>query len=256
MRELVGPTDPAAFDNPSGELGYPYLPAAAYEAVLDFGCGCGRVARQLIQQHERPRQYLGIDLHRGMIEWCRQNLALHAPGFQFVHHDVSNASSILDPESPRPPPFPRATTRSQWCRRSRCSRTSSSAISPSTPGGGEGPAVGRAPSLHVVPLRQARLPDDAGLPERALHQRTRSLERRHLRPRWLRAQAASAGLTISWVKPPDTRGFQWTVLMTPVEQGLAEAEFPADEAPEGRLPSPLLRPGAARFGLADEAAGA
>jgi hypothetical protein len=63
-------------------------------------------------------------------------------------------------------------------------------------------------------------------------------------------------LTISWVKPPDTRGFQWTVLMTPVEQGLAEAEFPADEAPEGRLPSPLLRPGAARFGLADEAAGA
>jgi 16S rRNA G1207 methylase RsmC len=65
MRELVGPTDPTEFDNPSGNLVYPYLPADAYEAVLDFGCGCGRVARQLIQQSRPPQRYLGIDLHRG-----------------------------------------------------------------------------------------------------------------------------------------------------------------------------------------------
>lgn len=39
MRQLVGATDPALFDNPSRGLVYPYLPAAAYERVLDFGCG-------------------------------------------------------------------------------------------------------------------------------------------------------------------------------------------------------------------------
>ena len=68
MRELVGPTDPSSFDNPTGDLIYPYLPESAYESVLDFGCGCGRVARQLIQQRVRPLHYLDIDLHRGMIQ--------------------------------------------------------------------------------------------------------------------------------------------------------------------------------------------
>ena len=53
MRELVGPTDEAAFDNPDGRLLYAFLPVEAYESVFDFGCGCGRVARQLVQQHPR-----------------------------------------------------------------------------------------------------------------------------------------------------------------------------------------------------------
>ena len=34
MRELVGPTDPALFDNPSGTPVYPYLQTHVYEAVL------------------------------------------------------------------------------------------------------------------------------------------------------------------------------------------------------------------------------
>jgi SAM-dependent methyltransferase len=88
MRALVGPTDPAAFDNPSHGLVYPYLGADRYRRVFDFGCGCGRVARQLIQQRPRPERYLGIDLHRGMVEWARTNLAPAAPGFEFKHHRV------------------------------------------------------------------------------------------------------------------------------------------------------------------------
>jgi hypothetical protein len=39
MRALVGPTDPAAFDNPQGTLVYPYLPPEQYRSVFDFGCG-------------------------------------------------------------------------------------------------------------------------------------------------------------------------------------------------------------------------
>ena len=90
MRRLVGHTDVAKFDNPTGGLAFPEVPVEAYDSVLDFGCGCGRSARQLMQQRLRPRAYLGIDAHRGMVQWCQRHLAPHAPGFRFEHHDVLN----------------------------------------------------------------------------------------------------------------------------------------------------------------------
>jgi SAM-dependent methyltransferase len=91
-RALVGPADVAAFENPSGNLVFPYLDRSAYRSVFDFGCGCGRVARQLIQQREQPERYLGIDLHAGMIRWCQENLTPRAPQFEFMHHDVFDDS--------------------------------------------------------------------------------------------------------------------------------------------------------------------
>jgi len=91
LRQLVGPTEDHFFDNPGGAPIFGAdLPPEAYDSVLDFGCGCGRLARQLIQQRPRPRRYVGLDLHAGMIEWCRRHLAVHAPGFEFQHHDVRN----------------------------------------------------------------------------------------------------------------------------------------------------------------------
>jgi len=91
MRELVGPTDPKYFDNPHGSLVFPDIPLEKQESIFDFGCGCGRIARQLIQQNPRPQRYVGIDLHKGMIAWCLNNLKPHADGFNFFHHDVFNA---------------------------------------------------------------------------------------------------------------------------------------------------------------------
>lgn len=88
MRELVGPTDLSAFDNPSRKLAYDYLDPAVYEKVFDFGCGCGRVARQMMLQNPSPKMYVGIDLHPGMIRWCQRNLQPVAPNFTFFHHDV------------------------------------------------------------------------------------------------------------------------------------------------------------------------
>ena len=90
LRQMVGPTEPEAFDNPSGEPVYGGfgLSLDAYESVFDFGCGCGRVARQLLQQNPRPRRYVGIDVHKGMIDWCKQHLSPLDPNFQFFHHDV------------------------------------------------------------------------------------------------------------------------------------------------------------------------
>jgi SAM-dependent methyltransferase len=87
-RRMVGPTQLEAFDNPTAEPIYPELPQEVYDAVFDFGCGCGRLARRLLQQKPRPRRYVGTDLHRGMIEWCIENLSPIDPNFQFFHHDV------------------------------------------------------------------------------------------------------------------------------------------------------------------------
>ncbi len=87
---MVGPTDPEAFDNPNGEPIYAKfgLDTDAYESVFDFGCGCGRIARQLLQQDPKPGRYVGIDVHGKMIEWCQANLTPRDPNFQFFHHDV------------------------------------------------------------------------------------------------------------------------------------------------------------------------
>jgi len=90
LRTSVGLTDTADFDNPSGTPIYAEfgIPLRAYETVFDFGCGCGRLARRLLQQTPKPRRYVGTDVHRGLIEWCRDNLSPVDPNFQFLHHDV------------------------------------------------------------------------------------------------------------------------------------------------------------------------
>ncbi len=87
---MSGPTEPEAFDNPTGKPIYEGygLPPEGYDSVFDFGCGCGRLARKLLQQTPRPHRYVGIDVHRGMIEWCKENLSPVDPNFRFFHHDV------------------------------------------------------------------------------------------------------------------------------------------------------------------------
>lgn len=45
-----------------------------YPRWLDFGSGCGRVARHL-GRHPAIRRLAGVDVDRDAIEWCRRNLA-------------------------------------------------------------------------------------------------------------------------------------------------------------------------------------
>jgi len=68
LRQLVGPSEDRYYDNPTGRPVFPGLPPSAYDFVFDWGCGCGRIARQLLQQDPQPGRYVGVDLHRGMIE--------------------------------------------------------------------------------------------------------------------------------------------------------------------------------------------
>ena len=107
MRELVGITDLSYYDNPTASPVFgDNVEIDLYENVLDFGCGCGRLARQLIQQVPRPRTYLGLDLHKGMVRWDQENLAPAAPGFEFQHHDVYHIGFNPSATAPRTATFP------------------------------------------------------------------------------------------------------------------------------------------------------
>jgi SAM-dependent methyltransferase len=99
--------DDSLFDLPHpGTLVFPRVAPELYRSVFDFGCGCGRIARQLLVQQPRPRRYDGIDIHRGMIGWCQANLSTLDSAFRFHHHDVWNLG--LAPENTRQTtlPFP------------------------------------------------------------------------------------------------------------------------------------------------------
>ena len=48
-----------------------HVPLADADAVLDFGCGCGRVLRYW---REHPGSVAGRDRDPGAVEWCRGNL--------------------------------------------------------------------------------------------------------------------------------------------------------------------------------------
>lgn len=105
-RRWVGPTEPERYDNPEGSLVYQDFDAECYESVFDFGCGCGRVARQLILQDPRPRRYVGVDVHPELITWCCENLRPAAPEFDFYHHDVFDRLVNDDEGKPDVLPLP------------------------------------------------------------------------------------------------------------------------------------------------------
>jgi SAM-dependent methyltransferase len=249
MRKLVGPTDPADFDNPNGELVYPYLAPECYQTVFDFGCGCGRVARQLILQDPRPSRYVGIDLHRGMVAWCQHNLAPRARGFDFFHHDVYNASFNPVDGRPRTAPFP---------VEGQCF-TLVNAFSVFT-------HLTESQAPHY--LREARrilratgvLNSTWFLFEKRefpmLHEYTNALYVSESDPTaavlydrtWVRETARHAGLSIVQVVPPAIRGFQWILVMAPSEDA-EEVEIPLDNAPLGSSPPPDMPPNPDRIGL-------
>jgi SAM-dependent methyltransferase len=64
--------------------------------LLDIGCGCGRVARRLL---DSPiALYTGFDRHRGMIEWAQSYIGGLDDRFRFDHVDVESGYADIDGE--------------------------------------------------------------------------------------------------------------------------------------------------------------
>jgi len=105
LRRLVCHDD-ALFEIREGLPVFPEVPMEQHRSVFDFGCGCGRIARQLMCQQPRPERYVGIDIHKGMIEWCQNNLTPVSGAFTFKHHDVWNLGLGPDNTRQSTSPFP------------------------------------------------------------------------------------------------------------------------------------------------------
>jgi SAM-dependent methyltransferase len=233
MRRLVGPFDVESYDNPTGALVYPWLPAETYDKVFDFGCGCGRVARQLLLQRTSPHLYVGVDLHAGMIGWCENNLHTVAPHFSFYHHDVFNVRHNPGREKPLTAPFPVADSQFTLVN-------ALSVFTHLTEEQAEYYLRECARILHPQGVLHASwfLFDKPDHP--MMDDDSNALYVSYVDPsaavlfdrKWVRDTARRMGLTIYHVVPPGIRGYQWLVLMTR-RTDVPELELPPDTAPRG-----------------------
>jgi SAM-dependent methyltransferase len=240
MLKLVGHTNTDFFDNPTGRLIFDNIPVENYESIFDFGCGCGRIARQLIQQRERPRYYMGIDIHRGMIDWCRKNLTAHAPEFAFLHQDVFNPGLNPGEGKPLTSAFP---VDSQKFSLSVAWSVFTHLLEPQVDFYlSEVARILRADGLF---LSTWFLFDKKYFP--MMQEFQNALFINTIDPtnatifdyNWLRSAAREKGLKIVHITPPQLRGFQWTLHMAHMGNPLAEVDFPEDVAPFGIARPPL-----------------
>lgn len=235
LRRLVGPIRDTFYDNPTGRPIYEDVPLKNYRSVLDFGCGCGRLARQLIQQTPQPEQYLGLDIHRGMVTWCQQNLTPSAPQFRFEHQDVFNPGlnpSARNRFAPLPAPdnsFTLAIAHSVFTHLledqvvlylKEIARTL-------TPDG--------------VLVASWFLFDKAAFPMLAESQQCLFINLDDptnavfYDKKWLKNTADQAGLALTRIDKPSMRGFHWFIRLQRKVTGVASAEFPEDDAPIGTV---------------------
>ncbi len=237
------------FSNPGHVRVFPYLDAAAYRSVFDFGCGCGRVARQILQQREQPERYLGIDLHAGMIRWCAEHITPRAPHFNFVHHDVSDENFNPGTGKPRVAPFP--TGDGEF--------TLVNAISVFTHLTEDKVAHYLRESARIlsedgVVHASFFLLDKREFPFMQTHTNALYVSWEHpaaavaFDRSWVLARAREAGLTVVAAHPPSIRGYQWVLEMRHRHLGLTEIELPPDSAPIGEVTIPGMPADADRIG--------
>jgi SAM-dependent methyltransferase len=61
------------------------------DAVLDVGCGSGRMALPLTGYLTPEGRYAGFDISRKAIAWCQENISKPHPNFEFEVADIQNA---------------------------------------------------------------------------------------------------------------------------------------------------------------------
>jgi SAM-dependent methyltransferase len=239
MRELVGPRDASAFEQSPGEPVFPTLTREEqYDFVLDFGCGCGRIARRLaLAAAPMPKRYVGIDLHAGMIKWAGANLAPRLPGFEFIHQDVFNPGFNPGASKPRTAPFPAGDA-------SVSLLLALSVFTHLTQDQAE---------VYLDEVRRVLRPDGVLLASFFLFEKRsfpmmqdfqNALYINDSDPTnavvfdrdWLLAALDTRELRVGVVRAPTTRGYHWELEIVP---GRGSVELPEDLAPFGHQPPPV-----------------
>jgi hypothetical protein len=90
LRNLIGAPERERYDNPAGELVYPYLPAAAYENVLDLGSGLWAGGASADPAEAAARHLGGISLFNAI------SVFTHCGEDQTVHY-LREAARVLSP---------------------------------------------------------------------------------------------------------------------------------------------------------------
>ncbi len=240
LRPYVGPLNDHSYDNPTGAPLFPDLPLEAYDSVFDFGCGCGRLARQLLQMHSRPRSYVGVDLNAKLIAWCKEALAPCDSGFRFHHQNVYSAG--FNPGGrDRSAAFPVADSSVSlllaWSVFTHVLEDQAEfylreVVRVLRPGGillSTWFLFDKTEYPMMQDFQNALFINDSDPSNAVIFDRT-----------WLEVRMRELGLSFLKIKPPEIRGFQWQIWMTPSRPGLAEVEFPFDHAPKGRKPPPMI----------------
>jgi SAM-dependent methyltransferase len=238
-RRLVGPTELRFFDNPTGAPVFANLPLDVYASVLDFGCGCGRLARQFLQQQPRPERYLGFDRHAGMIDWCRSQLAPAAATFDFQHHNAYhphlNPDGVAHP-LPFPAPDASASLVIAWSVFTHLLEADTDFYLRE---------VARVLTSDGIAVTTWFVFDKAGFPmmqefQNALFINAVDPTNAVIFDRtWLRARIDEAGLMMTHIVPPAVRGYQWTLRLQRRSADRIALDFPEDTAPFGIMRAPV-----------------
>lgn len=96
LRLGIGPFTDARYFLDSGlatvKLAQRIAGLTSHDAVLDVGCGSGRVALALQSFLSRTGRYVGFDVNKACIQWCQSNIAARDRRFTFLHYDLSSDS--------------------------------------------------------------------------------------------------------------------------------------------------------------------
>jgi len=238
-RRLVGREDEGEYDGAAGANAFHGLPDRAFDSVLDFGCGTGRLAGPLIRRERRPRKYLGIDRHKGMIEWCTLNLTPLAPEFEFQHHDVHHpylnpggtpGHLLLPARDESVTLFLAVSVFTHLLEEDAVFylRELGRTLSP------EGMAVtiwflfDKSDYPMMQEFQNALMINPCDLTNAVIFDRN-----------WLVRAAADADLAITRLTPPSIRGFHWWLYFERCGPGRATLDFPPDTVPCGLTRPPL-----------------
>lgn len=239
LKKSVGPVSDEYYDNKRGSAVFGAdIPFVNYRSVFDFGCGCGRIARQMMLQNEAvPEKYVGIDLFEDSILWARKNLTKFNDRYTFYHHDVHNAqfnpgSVELTAQFPVSDKFTLVNAHSVFTHicepqiehyLDECSRIL------------DGEGVFRSTwflfdknNLPMMQEAQNCLYINLSDPTNATIYDYRFVEK----------MFSKSGLVIYKIIPPDIRGHQWVLLARKEGGGCLGVNFPEDAAPIGIVRPP------------------